>query len=68
MCAGAIAQFGIKMVVVGVAKAKDFDGARSFLEDCGVHVALLEMDECKEMLDKYIKSNPTIWDEDIGRS
>ena len=66
LCAGAIIQFGIKKVVV--AEAENFDGARSLLEDCGVKVTILDMDECIDMLANYIQSNRTIWDDDIGRS
>ena len=68
MCAGAIVHLGIRKVVVGAAEAKHFEGARSFLENCGVLVIVLDIDECREMLSQYIESNPTIWNEDIGKS
>jgi len=64
LCAGAIVQFGIKTVVVG--ESKNFEGAKSLLQDSGVKVFDLEMKECCEMLNDYIKKNPTIWNEDIG--
>jgi len=67
MCAGAIVQFGIKKVVVGVEKAKHFEGARAFLEDCGVHVVVLGIEEYEGMLSNYIKSNPIVWGEDVGK-
>jgi cytosine deaminase len=66
LCAGAIVHCGIKRVVVG--DAKNFEGARSFLEDCGVELIILDVKECKEMLSKYIKSNKRIWREDSGQT
>lgn len=66
LCAGAIIQFGVKEVVVG--EARNFVGARNLLEASGVNVTDLDMDECFEMLSQYIRSNPNIWDEDIGKS
>jgi len=66
LCAGAIIQFGIKTVVVG--ESRNFAGAKSLLESCGVRVIDLNMDECYEMLRKYISANPSVWNEDIGKS
>lgn len=65
LCAGAIIQFGVRKVVVG--ENRNFTGARSFLDDCGVKVVNLDMKECHEMLRKYIKTNPATWNEDIGK-
>jgi creatinine deaminase len=66
LCAGAIVQFGIKKVIVG--ESRNFKGARSYLDDHGVKIVDLDMDECYEMLSNYVKANPNIWNEDTGKS
>lgn len=64
LCAGAIVQFGIKKVVAG--ESVTFDGARGFMEQHGVEVIDLDLDECKEMMEEFIHTNPSLWAEDIG--
>lgn len=64
LCAGAIVQFGIKKVVAG--ESLTFDGARGFMEQHGVEVIDLDLDECKEMMEEFIHTNPSLWAEDIG--
>jgi len=64
LCAGAVVQFGIKKVIVG--ESKTFDGARKFMEEHGVEVIDLDLDECKNMMTAFIEKNPELWNEDIG--
>ncbi len=64
LCAGAVVQFGIKKLIAG--ESKTFDGARSFMEEHGVEVVDLDLEECKRMMDDFIKNNPELWREDIG--
>jgi cytosine deaminase len=64
MCAGAIVQFGIKKVVVG--ESRNYEGARTFLESCGIDVVDLDNGECRKILERFIKDNPNVWSEDIG--
>ena len=64
MCAGTIVQFGIKKVIVG--ESVTFSGARDFMESHGVEVIDLHNEECIEMMQTFIKNNPTLWFEDIG--
>jgi len=65
LCAGAVVQFGIKDVVVG--ESETFSGAREFMESHGVKVTDLGLEECKQLMRDFIKNNPRLWDEDIGR-
>lgn len=65
LCAGAVVQFGIKKVVVG--ESETFSGAKDFLESHGVVVVDLNLDECKNMMKKFIQAKPELWKEDIGR-
>lgn len=64
LCAGAVVQFGIKRVIA--AEAQTFPGAREFMEAHGVEVVDLDMDECKRLMEGFIKNNPHLWNEDIG--
>lgn len=64
LCAGAVVQFGIKKVIAG--ESKTFDGARKFMEEHGVEVVDLDLSECKNMMNDFIKKNPELWREDIG--
>lgn len=64
MCAGTIVQFKIPKVIVG--ESETFSGAKEFMIRHGVEVIDLDLDECKVMMQKFIDSNPEIWNEDIG--
>ncbi|MCX8094795.1 MAG: nucleoside deaminase [Caldisericia bacterium] len=64
LCSGAIVQFGIKKVIVG--ESETFSGDRKFLEEHGVEVIDLDLDECKELMKKFINEKPELWLEDIG--
>ena len=64
MCAGTIVQFGIRRVVVG--EAKSFAGNIDFLRERGVEVRLLDDPECRELMQRFIRERPELWDEDIA--
>ena len=64
MCAGTIIQFKIPKVIVG--ESQTFPGAREFMENHGVEVIDLNNSECIEMMQKFIKEKPELWNEDIG--
>jgi creatinine deaminase len=64
LCAGAVVQFGIRKVVVG--ESENFSGAREFLESHGVEVVDLNLDECKQLMKRFIQTYPDLWNEDIG--
>ena len=64
MCAGAIVQFGIKKVFAG--ENETFDGGMEFMQEHGVEVVNMDLDECKQMMGEFIDKNPSLWNEDIG--
>jgi creatinine deaminase len=64
MCAGAVIQFRIRMVVVG--ESWNFHGAGELLREHGVKVVDLDDRRCKAILASFISSQPEVWREDIG--
>lgn len=63
-CSGLIRQFGIGTVIVG--ESVNFHGGVAWLRENGVEVIDLASQECVEMLGKFIRENPAVWNEDIG--
>ncbi len=64
MCTGAILHFGVKRVVVG--EDVNFPGNIDFLRDRGVEVVLVDDEQCKELMARFIREKPEIWNEDIA--
>lgn len=72
LCSGAVVQFAIPKIVIG--EAINFPGGRGpggyssqFLKAHGVSVVDMNDAECIEMMGKFIKEHPQLWNEDIGR-
>jgi cytosine/creatinine deaminase len=72
LCAGAVVQFGIPRIIVG--ESINFPGGQGpggsspeFLRSHGVEIVDLAEDECIEMMARFIRENPDLWGEDIGR-
>lgn len=64
MCAGTIVQFKIPKVIVG--ESRTFPGAVEFMRSHGVEVIDLDLPECVEMMEDFIREMPELWNEDIG--
>ena len=64
LCAGAAVQFNIPKVIVG--EARTFAGAESFMRQHGVEVTNLDVQECIDMMEQFIREKPALWNEDIG--
>lgn len=64
MCAGTIVQFGIRRVVVG--EERNFSGNADFLRSRGVEVVMLDSAECIDLMARFIRERPDVWDEDIA--
>lgn len=65
LCAGAVVQFGIPKVVVG--ESATLSGGREFLQSHGVEVVDLDLEECKQLMRDFVRRNPRLWKEDIGK-
>jgi creatinine deaminase len=64
MCTGAILLYGIPRIIIG--ENKTYMGAEALLIQKGVEVIVVNNDECIEMMENFIKTNPRLWNEDIG--
>jgi cytosine deaminase len=71
LCTGAAVQFGVPKVIVG--ESVNFPGGEGkwgkspdFMRANGIDVVDLHDAECIEMMQKFIRDNPRLWNEDIG--
>jgi cytosine deaminase len=64
MCTGAILLYRIPRVVIG--ENVTFMGEEELLRSRGVVVEVLQDARCIEMMTRFIRDNPTLWNEDIG--
>ncbi|KAL3458066.1 cytidine deaminase-like protein [Aspergillus heterothallicus] len=64
MCTGACILYKIKRVVIG--ENNNFLGGEEYLKSRGKEVVVLDHEECKQMMEKFIKEKPELWNEDIG--
>jgi creatinine deaminase len=64
MCSGAVLLYGIPKVVVG--ENRTFQGPEQYVRSRGVEVVVLDNPECISMMERFIKENPILWNEDIG--
>ena len=64
MCSGAILLYGIPRVVIG--ENQTFVGEEALLRSRGVVIDVLQDQRCIELMSKFIRSNPVLWNEDIG--
>lgn len=65
MCSGAILLYGIPRVVIG--ENHTFMGEEDLLRFRGVSVQVLQNAECIGLMEEFIRTNPGLWNEDIGQ-
>ena len=71
LCSGAAVQFGVPKVIVG--ESVNFPGGDAkcgrspeFMRSAGIEVIDLHDEECIEMMSRFIREHPELWNEDIG--
>jgi len=64
MCTGAILLYSIPKVMIG--ENQTFQGSEDLLRENGVEVIIMDNQECKDLMNKFILENPALWNEDIG--
>ena len=65
-CSGLVRQFRIGTVVVG--ESVNFAGGLDWLRQNGVRVVDLVSQECIDLLGRYVREHPDVWNEDIGET
>ena len=64
MCSGAILLYGIPRVIVG--ENRTFMGEEELLRSRGVEVEVLQDQTCIDLMTRFIRDQPQLWNEDIG--
>jgi creatinine deaminase len=65
MCSGAILLYRIPRVVIG--ENRTFRGEEDLLRSRGVLVEVVDEPAIAQVMAEFIRSHPSLWDEDIGR-
>jgi len=64
MCSGTVLLYGIPKVVVG--ENQTFQGPEDYVKSRGVDVVVVNDQDCCQLMERFIDSNPELWNEDIG--
>lgn len=64
MCSGTALLYRIPKIVIG--ENRTFKGPESYVQSRGVILDVVDDQECREMMESFIHSQPTLWNEDIG--
>ncbi len=65
MCSGTTLLYGIPKVVIG--ENKTFKGPEDYMKSRGVELVIVDRQECKDLMETFVKEKPELWDEDIGK-
>lgn len=66
MCSGAILLYKIPNVIVG--ENRTFQGPEEYLRSRGVDLKIEDDGECFDLMQRFIRENPSVWNEDIGEA
>ncbi len=64
MCSGTALLYKIPRIIVG--ENKTFQGPEEYVRSRGVDLQVINDPECIEMMQKFIRESPALWNEDIG--
>jgi cytosine deaminase len=64
MCSGAILLYKIPRVIIG--ENRTFLGEEDLLRSRGVSLQVLQNAECIQLMQDFIRDEPSLWNEDIG--
>ena len=65
MCSGTVLLYGVPTVVVG--ENRTFRGPEDYLRSRGVNIVVADDDECRQLMQDFIREHPELWNEDIGK-
>ncbi len=64
MCSGTALLYGIPKIIIG--ENQTFQGPEEYVRSRGVTVEVIDNQECKQLMEAFIKAKPELWNEDIG--
>jgi cytosine/creatinine deaminase len=64
MCSGTVLLYDIPKVVVG--ENRTFRGPEEYVRSRGVEIVVVDSEECRLLMEKFIFERPELWNEDIG--
>jgi cytosine deaminase len=64
MCSGAIVLYKIPRVVIG--ENVTFTGGEETMRANGIHLEILQNEDCIQLMRDFIRDHPELWNEDIG--
>ncbi len=64
MCTGTSLLYRIPRIVIG--ENRNFLGAEDLFRDRGVELVVLDDSHCIELMGRFIREHPDLWNEDIG--
>ncbi len=66
MCSGTSLLYNIPRIIIG--ENRNFKGDEALLASRGVEIIILQDKETIEMMERFIRESPSIWNEDIGKT
>lgn len=64
MCSGTALLYGIPRIVIG--ENRTFQGPEEYLRRRGVQLEIVDDPQCVQLMQQFIDTHPTLWNEDIG--
>jgi creatinine deaminase len=64
MCSGTALLYRIPKIVIG--ENRTFRGPEDYLRSRGIDLDVFDDPECVSLMEAFIRSNPVLWNEDIG--
>ena len=64
MCSGTALLYGIPKIVVG--ENRTFRGPEDYVRSRGVEIVVVDNQECRDLMTRFIQQHPELWNEDIG--
>jgi cytosine deaminase len=64
MCSGAVLLYRIPHVIIG--ENRTFRGPEDYVRSRGVNVEVVDNMGCIQLMERFIREHPTLWNEDIG--
>jgi len=64
MCSGAVLLYKIPRVIIG--ENRTFRGPEDYVRSRGVDVQVVDNVDCMQLMERFIREHPTLWNEDIG--